>query len=472
MTLPPQFAPLSSAEKDALIATLLARVEVLSRQVAELTERVRGLESENAALKAENAELRVKLQLPPKTPDNSSTPPAQGHKSNGHAQRRRKGKAHAGAHRPLHPNPTRRRDVLAEQCPYCRADVSRVVQAAVHIYDRIEIPAIQPDVTQVRLHGGVCPCCAKRFTAKPPEGLEPGSPFGPNLRAFVLYLRFANAIPFARLARMMSDLLGVEISEGALVNILDDCRPAFAQQSSLIRARLLGSSILQSDETSVRVGKQTWWTWVFQHDQDCCFVIRQSRGKQVVEAFLGEHRPDYWVSDRFAAQMGWARLEQQVCLAHLLRDAQYAIDAGDTAFAPGLRQLLKRACGIAGRRDQLADATLRTYAYRLDAKLDSLLRLTPTHAAGKKLQQAIKQCRRHLFVFLADRAIPPTNNSSEQALRPCVIFRKVTNCFRSEWGAHLYADIRSVLETARRRTIGALDAIRLALQGTALPTGP
>ena len=78
-------------------------------------------------------------------------------------------------------------------------------------------------------------------------------------------------------------------------------------------------------------------------------------------------------------------------------------------------------------------------------------------------------CRRFLFVFLADRAIPPTNNGSEQALRPCVTFRKVTNCFRSQWGANLYADVRSVIETARRRAIGALQAIRLTLNGTPLP---
>jgi hypothetical protein len=69
-----------------------------------------------------------------------------------------------------------------------------------------------------------------------------------------------------------------------------------------------------------------------------------------------------------------------------------------------------------------------------------------------------------MFLFLANRAVPPTNNGCEQALRPCVIFRKVTNCFRSEWAAHLYADIRfyadirSVIETARRRAIAALHA--------------
>ena len=51
-------------------------------------------------------------------------------------------------------------------------------------------------------------------------------------------------------------------------------------------------------------------------------------------------------------------------------------------------------------------------------------------------------------------------------------YRKVTNCFRSPWGAQLYADIRSVLETARRHAISALDAIRRTLTGSALPAGP
>ena len=88
---------------------------------------------------------------------------------------------------------------------------------------------------------------------------------------------------------------------------------------------------------------------------------------------------------------------------------------------------------------------------------------------GEKLQRMIKRYRQNLFVFVTNRDLPPTNNGSEQALRPCVTFRKVTYCFRSEWGARLYADIRSVLETARRRTIGPLRAIRLTLSGEPLP---
>lgn len=144
MRLVPDVPPLSAAEKDALITTLLARVD-------ELTVRV-------AALEVENATLRDKLKLPSKTPDNSSMPPSQGHKASGGGEAKPKGRVHAGAHRPLHPDPTRRRDVPAERCGHCQADVRGVCQMAVHAYDRIEIPEIVPDVTRVTLYGGTCPC--------------------------------------------------------------------------------------------------------------------------------------------------------------------------------------------------------------------------------------------------------------------------------------------------------------------------
>ena len=63
---------LSAAEKDALITTLLARVEAL-------VARVTALESEVVELRAENAALRAKLRLPPKTPFlDAAEPGAQG----------------------------------------------------------------------------------------------------------------------------------------------------------------------------------------------------------------------------------------------------------------------------------------------------------------------------------------------------------------------------------------------------------
>jgi transposase len=295
-----------------------------------------------------------------------------------------------------------------------------------------------------------------------------GSPFGPNLRALVIYLRFTQGIALGRLTRLLSDILGLAVSEGAIVNMLEAAREKFAAQTDAIRCRLLSGTALESDETGLRVGKQNWWLWVFHHNDDAIFVAEPSRAKKVVKTFLGDWRPDYWVSDRYGGQLGWAAKENQVCLAHLIRDAQYAIEAGDRVFAPGFRHLLGRACRIGGRREKLADATLKNYATRLDRRLDALMARPPTHPAGVKFHRVVKKIRRHLFVFVTNRAIPATNNGSERALRPCVTFRKITNGFRTPWGARLYADIRSVIETGRRRSIGALDAIRLTLAETPL----
>src|SRR5665811_298426 len=141
MTPPPDLA-----DKDALIATLLARIEALM--------------AKNALLVARVAELEAKLGLPPKTPGNSSVPPSKGQKPSEPSAPKDKAKPHAGAHRPLHPNPTSKRDVMVCRCQGCGADVSGVVQSPCEIYDRVEIPEIKPDVTRVSLYGGVCPCCA------------------------------------------------------------------------------------------------------------------------------------------------------------------------------------------------------------------------------------------------------------------------------------------------------------------------
>jgi len=191
-------------------------------------------------------------------------------------------------------------------------------------------------------------------------------------------------------------------------------------------------------------------------------IIAASRGKAVITGLLAGARPKVWISDRLAAQAGHAELHQ-VCLAHLLRDAQYAIDDGDTNFAPGFKALLKRACAIGRRRDDLAGSTLAVHRRDLDRRLDALLITSPTGAAGLKLKWAVADCRDKLFVFVTQRDVPATNNVSESALRPSVIFRKVTNGFRSVWGAEVYADIRSIVATGQLDGRSSLAAIRQAL---------
>ncbi|WP_445300813.1 MULTISPECIES: IS66 family transposase [unclassified Microcoleus] len=52
---------------------------------------------------------------------------------------------------------------------------------------------------------------------------------------------------------------------------------------------------------------------------------------------------------------------------------------------------------------------------------------------------------KHLLLFLDNETVPPTNHSSEQALRWSVVFRKVTHGFCSDWGAELFAQVRSLV---------------------------
>jgi transposase len=240
-------------------------------------------------------------------------------------------------------------------------------------------------------------------------------------------------------------------------------------QTDLIKQRLFSGAALESDETGMRVGKANWWLWVFHHGDSAAFVAEARRSKEVVETFLGEWRPGLWLSDRLGSQIGWARREHQFCLAHLIRDVQYVVDQGDSDFAPGLKGLLKRACALGRRRENLADSTLKTYLADLNRRLDRLLSLRPASAAGRKLQKTVRAIRGNLFVFMTNREIEATNNGSERALRPGAVYRKITNGFRSEWGAKFYAHLRSVIETGRGRSTRAIDAIRLALERAPLP---
>ena len=449
MTPPPDLT-----DKDGLIAALLARLEARDAVIVKLQARV--------------AELEAKLNRPGKGPGNSSVPPSHGHKPSAPGGSKPKGKPHRGAHRALHPNPTRKLMVAAVTCG-CGADVSAVAQSAQHTYDCVEIPPIKPDVTQVTLQGGLCPCCGKRFKAVAPAGMQPGSPFGPNLCALIIYLRSVQAIPLNRLRDIVFDMVGLEISEGAIVNILKASQSAFAAQTARFKQDLMAGTVIASDETGMRVGKRNRWLWVFHHGLTAVFLGNQSRAKVVVDEFLGGWRPDYWVSDRYGGQLGWAARDQQYCLAHLIRDVQYAIDKGDAILAPKLHRLLADACAIGRRREKLSDATLCAHERKLDNRLDLIMALTPTTDAGAALHKMFKKIRAHLFVFVTNREISPTNNESERAVRPCTVYRKVTNGFRAEWAAELYADVRTAVETGRRRSVRAIDAIRLTLAGAPIP---
>jgi transposase len=442
---PPDLTRLSHAEKDALILALLGQLAAAHERIAVLEARL------------------DELTRPPKTPDNSSKPPSQGQKQNrAEGEIRPPRKSRPGVGRMLHPNPDRVIDARLSACPKCDAVFPETSQTPQQVYERIELPPVRPDVTQVRLFGGRCACCGERVTAEAPPGLEPGSPFGQSIAAMVVYLHYAHAISMERLVTLLDELFSLSISEGAISNILARAREPLLDATAAIEAVVLASPVVCSDETSVRVKGKNWWEWVFVTAIAVLHVIKPSRGKAVVTALFGDIRPEVWVSDMLGSQRGHAG-QWQVCLAHLSRDAKYAIEDGDTAFSASFRRLLLRAVAIGRRRETLKDTTLAQYLYDLDRRLDRILAMAATGQAGHKLRKRILANRAHLFVFVTRREVPATNNVSERHLRPSVIFRKVTNGFRCEWGAETYAAFRSVVSTAKANRASVYDTIRFVL---------
>src|SRR3954469_17029481 len=438
---PPDLSRLTEAEKDALILTLWGRV----------------------------AELEARLDAPPKTPGNPSLPPSKGHKASRPEGERRAGPrrgslGRAGGGRPLAEEPDQFVIAKAAACAHCRAALDDADQVLHARYDKVELPPIRPVVTRVERYLGRCPCCGGATLAPVPEGMDEGSPFGVSILALALYLRFTHAISYRRLTRLFLPPFAPPISEGALDALFRRAKPRFDDAAAAILARLRRARVVCSDETTVRVDGRTHWDWVFRNEQVVIHVVRPSRGRAVVAEVLGGHRPAIWVSDLYSAQRGHADL-WQVCLAHQLRDLGYAIEAGDTVFAPRLKALLLRAVVLARRRHALKASTRREYRLRLGRELDRVLALQPSHRRGQRLRKRYLAVRDSLFTFLEHPEAPPDDNGSERALRPMVVYRKVTGGFRSAWGPDLCAAVASVVGTAARRGTDAYHAIHAVLSG-------
>lgn len=448
MTELPDLSCLSHAEKDALIRALWAQVQALTARVAA---------------------LEARLAEPPKNSDNSSQPPSRDNKANIADKPKRQGPrlgslGRKGGGRALSANPDETVVAKPTCCAHCRAAFAAADHRLVDRFDKIDLPKAAPVVTRVELYAGQCQACGSATLAPLPQGLEQGSPFSINIVTLALYLRFTHAISYKRLSGMMLDLFGLAISEGALDAAFRRAKPRLDREVGAILARLRRARVVCSDETSVRVDGRTCWNWVFQNGEVVIHVIRHSRGAGVVREVMDGHRPAIWVSDLFSAQQGHAQ-DWQICLAHQLRDCQFAIEAGDTIFAPRMKMLLLRAFVLARRRHQLVRSTCRQYRQKLERALDAVMALPPTSRDGRRLRKRYGKVRSHLFTFLDHPEVAPDNNSSERALRPTATYRKVTGGFRSEWGPDLFAGFRSVVGTAARRGINAYQAIKMTLQG-------
>ena len=128
-----------------------------------------------------------------------------------------------------------------------------------------------------------------------------------------------------------------------------------------------------------------------------------------------------------------------------------------------MQAVFLRAFALHNRRDTLAATTLYQYPCELRRRVKRCVASQPTNLHGLRRQKRDAKLQDNVFLFLAATTMPPTNNSSEQAIRMSTVFRKVTNGFRSDWGRDLFAAVRSVVNTGKRHGLSAFQAIQKAL---------
>jgi transposase len=248
---------------------------------------------------------KLRQKKPKKTSKNSSLPPAKGFKSEVQPEEKElQGKREAsmgreGGGRPLSENPDQTLKATVKSCQSCGIEIAESMQNLLQRYDKIDIPPIRAIVTRVERYGCRCPGCGAPQIAVVPVDMEQGSPFGNRIAALVTTLRYSHAISYSRMQQLLAELFGLEISEGAIANLLTRVKVQLTPAVDEILAVLRSSRLVCSDETSARVHGQNQWEWVFQNESVCFHIIRPSRGAEVIETVMADHRPEVWVSDLF-----------------------------------------------------------------------------------------------------------------------------------------------------------------------------
>lgn len=294
-------------EQEAQLRQRDARIAELERQVAELLARV-GQNSSNS-------------HKPPST----DTPDERRKRRNKDKAKRKESKrgaqkGHVGSHRQLVPEDKVSRfvDLFPPECENCWKLLPRVPDPSATRYQQTEIPPFEPYTTEWRRHAVTCPCCRYRTRAAYDGGVIPASAFGPRLMAVMALLTGFYHLSRRRAVELLSDILGVQVSLGALSAV--EARVSDAVQPAVDEAwtRVQHADIKHTDGTSWSQAGVTMALWVLASATVTVFKIVADNAKATLQPLYGALH-GILVSDRAKALGFWAMERRQVCWAHLLR---------------------------------------------------------------------------------------------------------------------------------------------------------
>lgn len=329
----------------------------------------------------------------------------------------------------------------------------------------VDIPPVRPQVKEHRCYRRTC-TCGHINNALLPDGCSKRISYGINIQTITGYLAHVQCIPFQRICETLRDLFGLHLSEGTVKNILARIGKKADALYRQIRERIQGSTVVGADETGEFINGRLHWGWIFQTRNLTYACQDKSRGMEAIDKHFPGGLPNtILVSDRHSSYFRMDVKDHQVCLAHLLRNAQY-LDQPDSRqnWSKRFGTLLRDAIRLSKSKHpkEMAIQAVSNIKDRLDRLLEESL--AHLHKHFQSLSKGIAKCRDYIFTFLENPDVPHHNNDSERVIRKIKIKQKVSGCFRTEDGADTFMKIHSVVETPKKNGNSKFEAIRAVIQ--------
>jgi len=416
-----------------------------------------------AELNKQIADLEKNLEK--LTPKNSSVPPSTQHP---HAKDKPKPKKPKSKNskkqggQPGHPRTTRPlvptedcdevHTLRPNQCRKCNARLKGTDPEPLR-HQVFELPEIQPIVTEYQQHRLTCECCGTQTCAPLPQE-APSGQCGPRLAAFTGLLMGHFRQSKRRAASFLSDLLNVPCSPAWMVKIQNRVSDALAQPYQELRGELENQKQLFVDESPTKQNKKKAWLWVAVAPWFAVFGIFLTRKRAALKALVGNYSGIIINCDRAKMYFDGERL--QWCWAHLKRDIQKLIDSKDNQVKRLGHDLMRQLRLLFElwhlyQDDKISWRTFRKKVAPIRKEFNSLL-LRGCFSGNKRLIGMCEELYKHrswLWTFTEIKGIEPTNNTAERALRPAVIYRKLSFGTQSASGSRFIERILTVSETCR-----------------------
>jgi transposase len=355
-------------------------------------------------------------------------------------------------------------------CPDCGGAVREEAVVQQH---QIEIPR-RPIHRRFDIHVGRCRCCGRRI--QPRHALQTSDALGAaacqlgaDAQAGIALMKNRYGLSYGDIVGLFQDVFGIALSPGGAARTVQRTaarsEPVYDHLAGMVRR----SNAVCPDETGWKIGGLLHWLWDFVTQRVTLYVVRPSRGFDVLTEVLGADYGGRMTHDGWAPYDRLRNAVHQQCLAHLLRRARELLDRatrGAKRFPHRLKALLQDALALRDRRaaGAVGDHGLAVARGRLENRMDDLMAMRLTYAPNATFQAHLQRHRDEIFTFLYDPRFDATNWRAEQAIRPAVVNRKVFGGNRTTAGAHALEVLASLFATCRQHGRDALQYLSHLLQ--------